>query len=196
MSAGDVYAHRGAAHSRRERPRDERRGRTVVRARHDPEHHQKREQLPVRARRREGDARGAHEEEATDDHDSRNDAGGEDAPRRVRAARRDRERRHGEPALAVAQRERVADQGKQRIEERVRDVMREMRRGDRPEQRLTAAFLEGKLLDTRLGRDRQGLLGDRGHDTSSTGAFRLAWYAAIVAIGGRPRWRMLLTLWW
>ena len=49
MAAGDVNTHRRAAHPRRKRARDERRGRPVVRAGHDPEHDQQREELPVRA---------------------------------------------------------------------------------------------------------------------------------------------------
>ena len=70
------------------------------------------------------------------------------------------------------------------VEQRVRDVMGEVRRRDRSEKRLSAAFLERKLLDRRLSRDRGGFFGDRGHD-NTTGALLLAWYAGIVAIGGR-----------
>src|SRR5438093_7503971 len=46
--------------------------------------------------------------------------------------------------------------------------MREVRRRDRSEQRLAAAFFERELLDRGLGPNGHGLFGDRGHATSSS----------------------------
>src|SRR5438094_701106 len=81
----------------------------------------------------------------------------------------DGERRDREAALGVAEREGIADQGQQRIEERVRDVVGEVRRGDRSEEDLAAPLLQRKLLDRGFGRRSEGrLVGDRGHAISSS----------------------------
>src|SRR5437867_2608591 len=81
---------------------------------------------------------GSRDRSPADDDAARAEPVGEEPERRVAEPRRERVRGHREPDLGVAHRERLANEWHERGEQAVRDVMREVRDGERDEQCATA----------------------------------------------------------
>ena len=134
MTRGRMRAHRHPA-ARGEHLRDERRRGRVIRAARDTHDREERDQLPVLRRQADRDAGQADEDETPHDHAPRADAVGQHAKGRVRQARCDRVGADQESSACVRKPESGADERKQRAEQAVRDVVREMGDAESGEER-------------------------------------------------------------